>query len=58
MKTFYLISYENGKVSKEVRAFNLKDAEEQLQEKGYDTQNDYYVFEELPEYGGRNPYFI
>lgn len=43
MSTFNLTSYENGRVIKTVKAESLQDAQNELELKGYDCQNDYFL---------------
>ncbi len=43
MKTFNLTSYENGRIVKIIKAETMQDAKNQLELKGYDCQDDYYL---------------
>jgi hypothetical protein len=43
MKTFNLTAYENGKIIKTVKAISMEEAKNQLEAKGYDCQNDYFL---------------
>jgi hypothetical protein len=43
MKTFNLTSYHTGCIIKTVKAESFDDAQNQLQSKGYDCQDDFYL---------------
>ena len=43
MKTFNLTSYASGRIRKTIVAKSMEDAKNQLEEKGYDCQNDYFL---------------
>ena len=43
MKTFNLTSYENGRIIKSIKAVTMQDAKNQLESKGYDCQDDYFL---------------
>jgi hypothetical protein len=43
MKTFNLTSYENGRIIKSIKAETMQDAQNQLELKGYDCQDDYFL---------------
>jgi len=43
MKTFNLTSYENGRIVKSIKAVTTQDAQNQLESKGYDCQDDYFL---------------
>jgi len=43
MKNFNLISYENGRIVKSVKADTIQKAQNELEQKGYDCQNDYFL---------------
>ena len=43
MKTFNLTSYHTGGIIKTVKAESFEDAQNQLESKGYDCQDDYYL---------------
>jgi hypothetical protein len=43
MTTFNLRSYSNGNIVKTLQAENLQKAQNQLEQKGYDCQDDYFL---------------
>jgi hypothetical protein len=43
MKTFNLTSYHTGGIIKTVKAKSFLDAKNELESKGYDCQDDYYL---------------
>jgi len=43
MKTFNLTSYASGRIRKTITAVSMEDAKNQLESKGYDCQDDYFL---------------
>jgi hypothetical protein len=43
MKTFNLTSYASGRIVKTITATSMDDAKNQLEAKGYDCQDDYFL---------------
>ena len=43
MKTFNLTSYASGRIVKTVKAESMQLAKNELEQKGYDCQNDYFL---------------
>lgn len=43
MKSFNLTSYSSGRIVKTVKAVSMQDAQNQLEQKGYDCQDDYFL---------------
>lgn len=43
MKTFNLTSYENGRIVKTIKAETMQIAKNELELKGYDCQDDYFL---------------
>jgi len=43
METFNITSYASGRIRKTIVAKSMEDAKKQLEEKGYDFQNDYFL---------------
>jgi len=43
MTTFNLTSYENGRIIKTMNAETMQEAQNALEQKGYDCQDDYFL---------------
>ena len=43
METFNITSYASGRIRKTIVAKSMEEAKNQLEEKGYDFQNDYFL---------------